>query len=78
MKRAEERLKMQEDVDFARAESSLERAVTRMQIAEKETQITRQAQPLIRYKKRTSIFSRFFFFAGDRDPYLPELTLSSV
>jgi hypothetical protein len=35
MKRAEERLRKTEEFDFARASSSLERAVARVQIAEK-------------------------------------------
>jgi F0F1-type ATP synthase epsilon subunit len=37
MKRAEERLRKAEEVDFARATSSLERAVTRVQVAEKKS-----------------------------------------
>ena len=35
MKRAEERVKKMEEFDFARANLALERAVTRVQIAEK-------------------------------------------
>jgi len=35
MKRAEERMRKAEEFDFARSTSSLERAVTRVQIAEK-------------------------------------------
>ena len=34
MKRAEERLKKMEEIDFTRAESSLERAATRIRITE--------------------------------------------
>lgn len=37
MKRAEERLKKAEEYDFARSTSSLERAVSRVQVAEKKT-----------------------------------------
>jgi hypothetical protein len=37
MKRAEERLKKMEEIDFARAESALERAAIRTQVAEKRT-----------------------------------------
>ena len=37
MKRAEERLKKVEEFDFARSTSSLERAVARVQVAEKKT-----------------------------------------
>jgi hypothetical protein len=36
MKRAEERLKKAEEFDFARASSSLERSVMRVQVAEKK------------------------------------------
>lgn len=35
MKRAEERLRKEEDVDFARAEAALERAVTRIEVSER-------------------------------------------
>jgi F0F1-type ATP synthase epsilon subunit len=34
MKRAEERLRKAEDIDFHRAETALERAVTRIQLSE--------------------------------------------
>lgn len=37
MKRAEERLKKAEEYDFARATSSIERAVSRVQVAERKT-----------------------------------------
>jgi F-type H+-transporting ATPase subunit epsilon len=37
MKRAEERLKKMEEIDFARAETALERAAIRTQVAEKRT-----------------------------------------